>query len=81
MAVLQYQSATIKEVNLSSLNTAGNIKVNVYDFIGESISKPVELFPGTFKLEATCGNQTVTVNNKTYSRYEDLYVYEHFKNA
>ena len=65
--VLYYQSATIKEVNLSSLNTAGNIKVNVYDFIGESISKPVTLNPGTFKLEATCGNQTVTVNNKTYS--------------
>ena len=65
--VLEYQSATIKEVNLSSLNTAGNIKVNVYDFYRDDNGKLVGLGPGKFKLEATCGNQTVTVNNKTYS--------------
>lgn len=68
MAIITtYSGATIKEVNLSSLNTAGNIKVNVYEFYGESFSKPVSLEPGKFKLEATCGNQTVTVNNTTYS--------------
>lgn len=64
-----YQSATIKEVNLSSLNTAGNIKVNVYHFSGEN-GQPAGVSPffgGSFKLEATCGNQTVTVNNTTYS--------------
>ena len=63
---INYSSYTIKEVNLSYLNTAGNIKVNVYDFFGDDKGNPKTLNPGYFKLEATCGNQTVTVNNTAY---------------
>lgn len=63
---INYSSYTIKEVNLSYLNTAGNIKVNVYDFFGDDKGNPKILNPGYFKLEATCGNQTVTVNNTAY---------------
>lgn len=63
---INYHSYDIKEVNLSSLNTAGNIKVNVYNFFGDVNGNPKTLNPGYFKLEATCGNQTVTVNNTAY---------------
>lgn len=63
---INYSSYIIKEVNLSYLNTAGNIKLNVYDFFGDDKGNPKTLNPGYFKLEATCGNQTVTVNNTAY---------------
>lgn len=65
MAYSTYTGATLKEVSLSSLNTQGTIKVNIYNFYGDA-NNPIQIYNGIFYIEATCGNQTIKVNNTDY---------------